>query len=159
MKREPLSLVEALYRTIHRHPTLSVQAIAEEIGMSVSYLYRAVTPDAEINGDSASGVNFPLKRLIPLIRATGDYQVLDYIERQLGRIALPLPPVSATIADVRDQCMHATGEFGRLMEHTAQSLADGKVTVEELEAVEQAAYVAMQAIMRFVTAMGRVEGD
>ena len=49
-----------IYRTIHHHDNLSVEAIAEELNMAPSYLARAALPDADMAGANASGVRFPL---------------------------------------------------------------------------------------------------
>lgn len=76
------TLRECLYNTIHRSKK-PLKVIAEEIGMSENYLTRAALPDPE-ESETGTGCRFPLKKLIQLIRATGDYSVLDNIEHSLG---------------------------------------------------------------------------
>ncbi len=66
MEHNVKTLKEALHNTIHRHPKLSVEAIAEQIGMTTIYLYRAALPDSDTDGPCASGMRFPLKQVVPL---------------------------------------------------------------------------------------------
>ena len=87
--RQMRTLKQELYRTIHRDD-LSVEEIAERIGMAPGYLYRAVLPDLEESGEKSSGVNFPLKRLISLILVTKDFRVLDHLEQAVGRVGIPV---------------------------------------------------------------------
>ncbi len=57
------TLKGSLYNTIHRHPYLSVEQIAEHMDMSATYLYRSVTPAQDTDGEKASGVRFMIKKL------------------------------------------------------------------------------------------------
>lgn len=143
------SLKEALHATIHKNRK-SVAAIAEEIGMSENYLYRAALPDQEMDGQG-TGCRFPLKGLVPLVRATSDFQVLDYIERILGRVAIVLPTGDGDFAEISRRSMRAIGEFGELMQEIDKSLDDGKITASELEMIEKEGYEAVQAIMAMLS--------
>lgn len=155
MTSEARTLKDALYHMIHRHPTKSLEAIAEEIGMARSYLTRAALPDPDIDDRETSGVRFPLKKLIPLTRATGDYAALDYIERALDRVAVPVPQVSSgDCAELSDHAIKAAAEFGDLMREAHAALADGKITRYEREVIAREGYEAVQAIMMVVLACG-----
>lgn len=151
-KRQARTLKDALYVTIHQNKKLSIEAIAEQLDMAPSYLYRSALPDMDIDGDKASGVRFPLKQLIPLIRATGDFQVLDLIEHTLGRAAVPLPVVTAKkTTDVRRQAMQAVVRFGELMKVLDESLDDEHMSLEEQEVVNKGGRDAIQSIMLLLT--------
>lgn len=81
-----------LYETIHRNKK-SVEQIADEIGISVSYLYRAGLPLDE------SGVRFPLDYVIPLMKATNDYRILEHLAQVCGFIVIKQPRVRTPKVD------------------------------------------------------------
>lgn len=141
---------ECLYDTIHRNKK-PLKLIAEEIGLSESYLTRSALPDLE-ESDTGTGCRFPLKKLVPLIRATGDYSVLDHIEHTLGRfgVALP-PPVAAPPADVCMQTMKAVANFGELVRTVYQALSDNKIKPQERDQILTEGYKTVQTIMQLMT--------
>lgn len=144
------TLRESLYNTIHRSKK-PLKVIAEEIGISENYLTRAALPDLE-DSDTGTGCRFPLKKLIPLIRATNDYSVLDHIEHSLGRFGVLLPPPAGTLtADVCRLAMKSVTEFGELMAHV-ESAADHKIKPVERENILREGYQAVQAIMSLMAA-------
>lgn len=152
MTHEIKSLKEALHNTIHRHPTLSVAAIAEEIGMAESYLYRAALPDQDTGGTDASGVRFPLKKLVPLIRATGDFQILDYIERSLGRTAGKNPAPTGIDLQLYLHLSKTVGEFGDVLKTFEEMMDDGEVSKAEFVKMEKEVSEMVQALMNWMAA-------
>lgn len=78
------SIKSCLYETIHRNKKSVVQ-LADETGISSSYLYRSALPTDE------SGVRFPLDYLLPLMKATDNYSVLKHIANLCGFILISLP--------------------------------------------------------------------
>jgi hypothetical protein len=146
-----VTLRDCLYHTIHLNKK-PLKLIAEEIGMSENYLTRAALPDAE-ESDTGTGCRFPLKKLIPLIKATGDLSVLDMIENNLGRVAIALPPpVKATTADICRLSMQSMKEFGKLVGDVEKSIADSKITCPENERIQAEAYKTIQSILNLVAA-------
>ncbi len=130
---------EALYDTIHRSAK-PLKVIADELGLSESYLTRAALPDAE-DSDTGTGCRFPLKKLIPLIRSTGDYTVLDTIEKALGRVGVTLPPAGKiSPAGIAHQVITTVAEFGDLMREVESALDDGKITPTDLERIQAEGY-------------------
>lgn len=145
------TLRESLYNTIHLNKK-PLKVIAEEIGISENYLTRAALPDQE-DSDTGTGCRFPLKKLIPLIRATDDYSVLDHIEHSLGRFGVLLPPPSGTLtADIFRLTMKSVTEFGELMAHVEKAVADHKIKPVERENILREGYQAVQAIMALMAA-------
>ena len=145
------TIKECLYDTIHRNKK-PLKLIAEEIGISESYLTRSALPDTE-ESDTGTGCRFPLKKLVPLIRATGDYSVLDNIEHNLGRfgVALP-PPVAAPPADVCLQTMKAVADFGDLVRTVYQAIADNKIKPNERDQILGGGYKTVQSILVLMSA-------
>ncbi len=78
------SIKTLLYKTIHRNSKSAAQ-LADEIGISYSYLCRAGLPNDE------SGVKFPLENLIPLMKAAGDYSVLHHLNTLCGFLTVKSP--------------------------------------------------------------------
>jgi hypothetical protein len=146
------TLKDCLYKTIHRNKK-PLKAIAEEIEMAESYLTRSALPDLD-ECETGTGCRFPLKKLIPLVHATGDFSVLDFIERSLGRVAVKLP--SAKVGALRDVCrlsLRAVSEFGELMQEVEKSLADNIIKPDEMERIREEGYQAIEALLTLVHAM------
>jgi len=148
-KREARTLKEALYNTVHYHPQLSVEAIAEELEMSTSYLYRAVAPDKFTDGEKATGVNFPSTKVVPLIRLTQDFQSLDFIEHTLGRVAVTIPIFNKEdlSKEICRCAMKAGAEFGDLMREVEAAMDDGTVSDSERSRISKEGWEAIRAIM------------
>jgi len=86
------SIKTILYETIHRNKK-SVEQIADEIGISANYLYRAGLPLDE------NGVKFPLDYLIPLMKSTGNYSILEQIANICGFLLVKEPRVKTPKID------------------------------------------------------------
>jgi hypothetical protein len=94
-------LKSTLYTTVHGSKK-SVEQIADEIGVSPSYLYRACL-------EGESGCRFPLDLLIPLMNATGDYSLLEHLNARCERITVSMPRV----ARLKAKDPQAINEIGR----------------------------------------------
>lgn len=122
--------------------------------MSENYLTRAALPDQD-ESDNGTGCRFPLKKLVPLIRATADFSVLDHIEQSLGRVAIALPPPSDSLQDVYRLSMRSIKEFGELMASLDAGMADGKLTAKEISHLRTEGYEAVQAITCLLHGIGK----
>ncbi len=147
---ENRTLKEAVRNTIHNHHSLTVEAIAEELGMSPNSLYRWCLPDQdEKNG---TGARFPLKKLAPLVRVTGDFQILDYLENSLGRVAFDIPKKTClSLKDVQNLAINAAAEFGDLMTEVAEDYKDDNLTKAEKRAIIKEGWEAITAIVRLIS--------
>jgi len=139
------SLREHIYDTIHRNEK-PLKLIAEETSMSENYLTRTGLPDHD-ESETGSGCNFPLKKLIPVIKSTDDYQIVDHIEESLGRVAYRLPRALGALNDVVRLSMVSIREFGELMSSLEQGIADGRLTDKERSMIAKEGYEAVQAIV------------
>lgn len=77
------SLNEAIYETVHRSEK-PPKVIADEIGCSYNYLMR-------MGMQSESGCDFNLKYLVPLMKATGNYNVLKVLARLCSKLVVAQP--------------------------------------------------------------------
>lgn len=75
-----------LHLTVHGS-SKSVETIADECGISASYLYRACL-------DGESGCRFPLDLLLPLMLATTDQRILQHLNARCGRVTASIPRVA-----------------------------------------------------------------
>jgi len=78
------SIKSILYQTIHRNAKSAAQ-LADEIGISYSYLCRAGLPADE------SGVRFPIEYTVPLMKAAGDYSLLRHLAMLTGHLLVKAP--------------------------------------------------------------------
>ena len=83
------TLREHIYNTIHRNRK-PLKQIAEDVDMSDNIVTRWGLPDRE-ESETGSGWKMPVKKLAALILSTNDFQILDHIEHQVGRVAILLP--------------------------------------------------------------------
>jgi hypothetical protein len=153
-----MTLKDSLYKTIHRNAK-PLKVIAEEIGMSENYITRAALPDSE-ESDTGTGCRFPLNKLIPLIKATGDFAVLDWIERDLGRVGVVIPAhKQKTVKDVCHLTMDAVNKFGILAGEVKVSIIDDKLSKDECDRIADDGYKTVQAILVLVAACKAPEKD
>jgi hypothetical protein len=145
------TLTDCLYDTIHQS-NKSIEVIAEEIGVSSSYLYNSARPDQE-DSDTGTGCRFPLKKLIPLVRSTRNYCTLDHIENALGRVAITIPTGNESLDGIYKLTMQAVQEFGELMSEVSKSVTDGRLKSRERERIELEGYEAIQAIVALIEAV------
>jgi hypothetical protein len=72
-----------------------------------------------------------------IVRETGSYDVLDAIERHVGRVAFLLPVASPEQTDVVAQTARVATEFGEALGEVASAIADGTITEAEQQRVER----------------------
>lgn len=114
---------------LHEYPKkhgLSIEWIADTIGVSVSTLQRYLNPNDTLP--------FPLKLVIPFIRAcNNDFSALDLLESRLGRTAIEIPKQNENI-DLKSISKLATAS-GTALSTMADTLEDGKIDNEERKAL------------------------
>lgn len=77
---------------------------------------------------------FPAELLPGLCRELEDYELMDILERQIGRVAFRVPASSAlsAIGDIK-ATQRLVKEVGEALESLANALEDGIVTASELK--------------------------
>lgn len=104
----PRTLREALYLLVE-HSGMKVEAQAEQLGVHPSYLYNASNPHREHDGP-----HYQARLLVPHVRCTGNFVALDWIEQQLGRVAILLPaPRGGRAFHVHQGMLALTKELGQ----------------------------------------------
>jgi len=94
---EAKTLMDIIHDTIHNDPNHTTLSIAQTLGCSQGHLSNALSTGLRSPGQTAVP---RLDWLIPLIRKTGNFRPLDYIESALGRVAFRLPEVDETVDEI-----------------------------------------------------------
>jgi hypothetical protein len=121
----PQTLRDALHDMVLNSP-IPAKAQAEELGVPLSYLYNAANPQLE-------GFEYQLRLLLQHIRITGNFAALDFLERSLGRVAVPLRQSERTderhnSKDVILSLLKLTAELGAIAQTLHQTLTDRALT-------------------------------
>lgn len=125
-KDRPIETLEdAVYDLIH-NSSLPAKAQAEMLGVSYTRLVNSCLPSAET-------AHHHTRWIAPQTLATRNYALLDYLERLCGRVAIPLPDVSAPKEpeQYRAEMMRIARELGELAGVTEANLKDGRFTRDE----------------------------
>jgi len=77
-----------LYSTIHRN-NKTIDQLADELGISSNTLYRNCL-------EGESGSEMPMSRLVPLMKATKNYDLLKHIAHLCGFVVVKIPRVAFT---------------------------------------------------------------
>jgi len=77
------TLTDVIWQTVNRGE-LTPEQLQDEIDYSASALKRAGL-------DGESGAGFNLRKLIPLMKAQGDYRILEFLSYRCGMILIPIP--------------------------------------------------------------------
>lgn len=100
----------------------SVSQLADETGISSSYLYRACNPEEESN------VRFPLDYFVPLMKATNNFSVLKHIANLCGFVMVLLPRLKVNkkeknqfVADYQEATVAATKKLIDFFNDPSQS--------------------------------------
>ncbi len=122
----PDTLKQALYRLVHQS-SLTVEQQAEQLGLSPSYVYNAANPNLDETH------HYQLRHLIPHTTLTRNLCVVDFIEQQLGRVAVPVVQQMDLFRStaVRIDLLSVATEFGEAAASLKRGLADGNLTPTE----------------------------
>lgn len=141
------TLKEAVHRVIDNSP-IPTRQLAEEIGISYSYLMNSANPDLR-------DFKLAARVLIPLTRLTGDFSAINFIEHSLGRQAVELPvgKPAATTKDIHSELFNAVGIFGDLVNKSTAALAGSRVTAADATEIERQGYQVITGVLKFLRAV------
>ncbi|MCK5680738.1 phage regulatory CII family protein [bacterium] len=139
------TLKEAIHQLIS-DSKIPARTLAEEMGISYSYLMNAANPEI-------SELKLAARLLIPLTRITGDFSAIDFIENSLGRTALPLPKGKAEVSEIKTKLFDSVGCFGALVKNATDALAGNKISAWEARELEQSGYELISKTLEFLQAV------
>lgn len=147
-------LKDAIYETIH-HSKKPLKQIAEDVDMSVSYLTRAGLPDSS-EMENGSGCPLPLKKVVPITVSTGNFAILDCMEWQVGRVAIPVPDADKCLPDLCRITLRSVSEFGHLMSEVEGSLKNNVIERHEIARIRTEGYHSIQAIAALLATLEKM---
>jgi len=134
----PETLGQALYQLVHDSPQ-SVSVQAELLNLSPQFVYNIGNPNL-----AQDGVAYPLKHLIPHTQLTKNRVVIDFIEQQLGCVAVPVVQqldlfrARLGFADnAAVQLARVAKELGELAGEVERSIADTKLVPAEAKRIRK----------------------
>lgn len=116
-----------------------IKALAEEVDKAESTLRNELTQQP--------GYKLGLVTAAKIMKRTGDLAALDFIERKLDRVAVPIPkhgPVSET--DMIALAGKISAEAGEVLSSIGEAMEDGRLSVREREWIKKETYEALQAL-------------
>ena len=137
-----ISTLKDAIREILENSPIPTRALAEELGISYSYLMNAGNPDQP-------DFKLPARLIIPLTRLTGNFAAVDYIEQSLGRTAFPLPKKSGDLKQIQAELLDTVNRFGRLVQDTTEALEDRRITRDEAAQLERDVHELVSAAVHF----------
>lgn len=142
------TLKDALHDQIHGS-AVPIKIQAQEIGISYSYLANAANPDLE-------EFQFQLRHLMPLCKAGGRTDALDYISASLGRIYIDLPVTPSCPDTLHAELGGCFKEFGEFAETSAKALSDNRVTRAEAKRIEKELLDLVRQAMSFLRSVQEI---
>jgi hypothetical protein len=121
-----MSVRDAAYHTVHDYPGGSA-ALAPRMGKTPSTLCHEVAP-RQMPGSTAK---LGLLDAVALMEMTGDHRIMHAVAQRLGGMFVPLASVDDEARDA-SHLADLAREFAHVVEAVASSLADGRITDNEL---------------------------
>jgi hypothetical protein len=118
----PSILPSILSRVVETKTDYDIRLLAQQLGTN----YRSLM--YWLRGER----NMPAYLLPRICTLLGNYEALDYLESQAGRVAFKLPDPKMTLEKELLAVSHLIREVGEALESVAETLADGIVEESEL---------------------------
>lgn len=95
-----------------RRKKKSREELADELGMSASYLYRIANPFDE--------TQLPLRQVIPLYKVTKDERIVGHLAHAIGRLLVRTPKGTAPAAEMNEYQMAFADHMGTVLKALAR---------------------------------------
>lgn len=141
---QPRTFGEVLYHQVH-HTGADTTIIAERLSVRRGYLCDSCNPDRE-------EVQFQARLLVPLMVATGDISVLEWMAAQVGCVVTRAIDVAAP-SDPNRELLDIIDRLGLLAAADRDALADGVRDPQEIEQLRTRAHAVAQEVAHYVAAL------
>ncbi len=163
-----MNVADACFHTVHDYPG-GAESLGPRIGKRGTSLSAEVQQRsaADVAAMQAAGRTVPkfgildAERVMKLSKELGrpDLRILSALAASMGCMVLQLPEMDGEESPAAADVAEVAREFGALMGRVAQSLADGKVTDNELAEVERQAGVLIASMQHLLAGMGRMNAE
>jgi hypothetical protein len=142
-----MDLTIALQRAVRgfEHGTA---ALAARMGLQLTSLYHKVSPTYPTSHCSP-------EEMLEIMQITGDHGALHALAGHLGYVLLPTPDLAADTPSTL-ALAESVREFGEFAAESARSLADGRISDNELARIEREGAQALGAIEQLLKVAARV---
>jgi hypothetical protein len=145
--RVPLNPQEAFRQVAMDY---GVQALAAELVMKTGTLYN------KCDADDHSHHQPTLRDIVRITQATGDYRILDSLDRMFNRAAYDLTPgLVVSDAALLEILCKVGSDHGAMHKALADGLADRRLTRDETALIRAEAFELITSVLTFIH---RVEG-
>ena len=110
----------------------SAKQIAEDLGLSLSLIYKWTEPPSD---DAGSGANNPLDRVGQLVKSTRDPRIAQWVAEQTGGFFIRNPASLSHPGQLIPLTNDIVQEFADMLATIASSAADNKITPEEAKKI------------------------
>ena len=141
---QPRTFGEALYHQVH-HSVQDARTLAESVGVRAGYLLDAANPDRD-------EVQFQARLLVPLMRATDDTTLLEWMAAQVGCLVVRAAAVDA-VSDPSQELLEIIDRIGALAAAERDAMADGVRDPQEIERLRIRAHDVAKEVAHFVAAL------
>jgi hypothetical protein len=101
------TLEDVVYKTIHKNrKDVSIEDIATATGTGLNHLYRMANKN--------DTCNLPAAKLIPIMQATDDFSILEFLARKTGHLCIQAPRGIRKGTDPKMDLSEYNKEFGEL---------------------------------------------
>lgn len=142
---QPQTFAEALDCLAH-HSDVPLTQIAERVGRDVNYLRKATSQYDEAHP-------FRGDLIVPVTRAANNFVLLDYLESQVGRIAIALPGAEPGRQDLLAHQLAVVREVGEDAAAIERALHDGRVDAIELPRLKREIEESVKALLTLKAAL------
>jgi len=139
------TLKDSLHHVIH-NSGVPTKKLADDLGISYSYLANAGNPNLE-------DFQFQLRHLVPLMKATGNMAVLDYLEHSMGRVAFRVPTPGEEHLPITSELMCIVSHVGELATKIQGALEDRKIDRREAKDIEPILFEMTRHCMQLLRAV------
>ena len=137
---------DAFHRTVHSFPG-GVEALAPRVGMQAGVLRNKANPTSPYNKPMLDDVDL-------VMGITGDHSVLHALAANHGYVCVRMEndvaPSDMAVLEIMAKCWSANGDFGTSVNN---ALADGRITIKEIEQIREAVRRMDQAAHQLVARM------
>lgn len=113
--------------------TTSPKAIAAELGLSLSLVYKW----AERQAADGSGSRNPLDRVLALIRLSGDRRIIEWLCRRCGGYFVPNPAARDDDFDLLPVTQEIVAQFSEMLTDISKAAIDHSITRPEAAAIRE----------------------